>query len=254
MTSTFKKRSFFACHVALAFLLGFYLLNCQQAFADPNSYLIPKKVHRSHAPNPGMLPDNETSECKSSTQTKKNEYSSYDLFFQRQDHNFVPCKIIKKQSILTTQEMSINILPHLAFKVLEKEVPDSYMGVVPFDLNGDGRDEYIVRGGQPSGGTQFYFLQKQNRKWKLITYFSGGFVLSPLTDLNGLTKKQKSYYKITFWHRYGMNETHEYELVYKNGEYIEVSDKTVSIDTLKSYEFLKLMRELNGFLRLEQWN
>jgi hypothetical protein len=233
-----------------AFII-FFVFSPQLVFAESNTQSVSRKAHQSISL---MQLDNETAECKRFNQTEISQFSSYDLFFQRQDHNSVPCKSINQKSILVSREQSIDILPVEAIKTIEKEAPDSYLGVVPFDLNADGIDEYIVRGGQPSGGTQFYFLQKQNKKWKLITYFSGGFVLSPANKLAGLNEKQKRYYKITYWHRYGMNDTWQYDLIYKNGEYQQHSELQIPIEVLHTHDFLERMRMLNGFLRLNQWN
>lgn len=229
----------------------FLVFNPPLVFAETNAQHLLRKAHQSISL---IQPDNETSECKKFNQTQITQFSSSDLFFQRQDHNSVPCKLINQQSMLVSREQSINVLPIEAIKTIEKEAPDSYLGVVPFDLNGDGTDEYIVRGGQPSGGTQFYFLEKQNKKWKLITYFSGGFVLSPADKLTGLNEKQKRYYKITYWHRYGRNDTWQYDLIYKNGEYQSHGEIQIPLNVLHTYEFLERMRMLNGFLRLSQWN
>lgn len=228
----------------------FFIFNPQVVFAESNAQSVSRKPHQSVAL---MRPDNQTSECKKFNQTESNRFSSYDLFFQRQDHNSGPCESINQKSIPGSRQQSIDILPAEAIKTIEKEAPDSYLGVVPFDLNGDGIDEYIVRGGQPSGGTQFYFLQKQNKKWKLLTYFSGGFVLIPLSYSTRIIKKNR-YYRIIYWHRFGMNDTWQYQLIYEKGQYREVSKLRISLDVLKSHDFLEKMRMLNGFLRLSQWN
>lgn len=172
------------------------------------------------------------------------EYTSFDLFFSKTFFNSVACKASRNE---------VDVLPSTAYKALKKQ-EDSFTHVIAFDLNSDGVNEYIVQGSEPSGGTQFYFLQKQNNKWKLITYISGGFVLGSSYDVTGLTKQQKKYEKITYWHRYGMRDTHQYELVYKSAEYKQINDGTIPEVLLTSHDFLELMRELNGFNSIDQWN
>ena len=171
------------------------------------------------------------------------EYTSYDLFFSYTYYDSVNCKNRRSHNVE---------LPDDALKAL-KDYPDIYKSVAEFDLNYDGIDEYIVQGSAPSGGTQFYFIQKQKNKWRVIASISGGFVLSYMDDS---VKKgfDKSYIKITSWHRFGKDDTWQYDLLFKKGEYDVASEQPIPLVLLHKKDFIQMMLDLNGFQGYGDWN
>lgn len=171
------------------------------------------------------------------------EYTSFDLFFSYTYYDSVNCKNRRSHNV---------DLPEEALKAL-KDYPDTYKSVAEFDLNYDGVDEYIVQGSAPSGGTQFYFIQKQKNKWRVIASISGGFVLSYMDDS---VKKgfDKSYIKITSWHRFGKDDTWQYDLLFKKGEYDVASEQPIPLVLLHKKDFIQMMLDLNGFQGYGDWN
>jgi len=171
------------------------------------------------------------------------EYTSFDLFFSDTYYDSVNCKNRRSHFVG---------LPDEALKAL-KDYPDSYKSVAEFDLNYDGINEYIVQGSAPSGGTQFYFIQKQKDKWRVIACISGGFVLSYMDDS---VKKgfNKSYIKITSWHRFGKDDTWQYELLFKKNEYEVASEQAIPLVLLHKKDFIQMMLDLNGFQGYGDWN
>ena len=128
-----------------------------------------------------------------------------------------------------------------------------YMDGVFFDLNYDNVDEYIVKGDSPSGGTSFYFFQKQKNKWKLILTINGGFVLGPYDYYEDRLKNiNKSYSKVTNWSRSGVDDTYQTEYVYINGKYEMLSEQKIPLVLLHQKEFLDLMVRLND--KGVRWN
>jgi hypothetical protein len=157
------------------------------------------------------------------------EFTSQDLFFSSEPYKSANCIEDKDRKIELDQQ---------AWDLLKKEYPDTYMQVVPFDLVGDKQEEFIVQGSSPSGGTNFYFLEKKNRKWKVILAISGGFTISGE--------------EITNWSRSGVDETWQTVYSYSKGSYKETSRQAVPLVLLHQKGFIELMMKLNE--RGVKWN
>ena len=170
------------------------------------------------------------------------EYTSQDLFFDSSLYISSSCQLMN----------GVNKPPPELVEVINKTT-QYFMDGVFFDLNYDKVDEYIVKGDSPSGGTTFYFFQKQKNKWKVILIIDGGFVLSSYDYTEDKLKNiNKSYSKITNWSRSGVDETYQTEYVYINGKYEILSEQKVPLVLLHQKEFLDLMVRLND--KGVRWN
>lgn len=157
------------------------------------------------------------------------EFTSQDLFFSSEPYKSANCIEDKDRKIELDQQ---------AWDLLNKEYPDNYMQAVPFDLVGDKQEEFIVQGSSPSGGTNFYFLEKKNGKWKIILAITGGFTISGE--------------EITNWSRSGIDETWQTVYSYSKGSYKETSRQAVPLALLHQKGFIELMMRLNE--RGVKWN
>ena len=163
------------------------------------------------------------------------EYTSQDLFFDGSLYISSFC-----------QSMNGGKKPPPELVEVINKTTQYFMDGVFLDLDYDKVDEYIVKGDSPSGGTSFYFFQKQKNKWKVILTINGGFVLSPYDYYEDKLKNiNKSYSKITNWSRSGVDETYQTEYVYINGKYEMLSEQKVPLVLLHKKEFLELMVRLN---------
>lgn len=151
------------------------------------------------------------------------EFTSYDLFFSPTPYKSANCIEAKDRTIKFDDN---------AWKLLKKEYPDTYKQAVPFDLVGDKQEEFIVQGSSPSGGTNFYFLEKRKGKWKLILAITGGFTISGE--------------EVTNWHRVGFDETWQTVYTYSKGSFKVKSEQAVPLILLHDKSFLELMTKLNG--------
>ena len=157
------------------------------------------------------------------------EFTSQDLFFSSEPYKSANCIEDKDRKIELDQQ---------AWDLLNKEYPDNYMQAVPFDLVGDKQEEFIVQGSSPSGGTNFYFLEKKNGKWKIILAITGGFTISGE--------------EITNWSRSGIDETWQTVYSYSKGSFKETSRQAVPLILLHQKGFIELMMKLNE--RGVRWN
>lgn len=157
------------------------------------------------------------------------EFTSQDLFFSSEPYKSANCIEDKDRKIELDQQ---------AWDLLNKEYPDNYIQAVPFDLVSDKQEEFIVQGTSPSGGTNFYFLEKKNGKWKVILAISGGFTISGE--------------EITNWSRSGVDETWQTVYSYSKGSYKEKSRQAVPLVLLHQKGFIELMMKLNE--RGVRWN
>ena len=157
------------------------------------------------------------------------EFTSQDLFFSSEPYKSANCIEDKDRKIELDQQ---------AWDLLNKEYPDNYMQAVPFDLVGDKQEEFIVQGSSPSGGTNFYFLEKKKGKWKIILAITGGFTISGE--------------EITNWSRSGIDETWQTVYSYSKGSYKETSRQAVPLTLLHQKGFIDLMMKLNE--RGVKWN
>lgn len=151
------------------------------------------------------------------------EFTSYDLFFSPTPYKSANCIEDKDRKIELDKQ---------AWDLLNKEYPDTYKQAVPFDLVSDKQEEFIVQGSSPSGGTNFYFLEKRNGKWKIILVITGGFTIRGN--------------EITNWSRSGFDETWQTVYTYSKGSYKETSRQAVPLILLHQKGFIDLMMKLNG--------
>lgn len=157
------------------------------------------------------------------------EFTSQDLFFSSEPYKSANCIEDKDRKIELDKQ---------AWDLLNKEYPDTYMQAVPFDLVSDKQEEFIIQGSSPSGGTNFYFLEKKNGKWKIILAITGGFIISGK--------------EITSWSRSGIDETWQTVYSYSTGSYKETSRQAVPLTLLHQKGFIELMMKLNE--RGVKWN
>ena len=151
------------------------------------------------------------------------EFTSLDLFFNSEPYKSANCIEDKDRRIELDQK---------ALDLLNKEYPDTYKQAIPFDLVGDKQEEFIVQGSSPSGGTNFYFLEKNKGKWKIILAITGGFTISGN--------------EITNWSRSGVDDTWQTVYSYSKGSYKETSRQAVPLALLHQKGFIELMMKLNG--------
>ena len=168
------------------------------------------------------------------------EFTSQDLFFSSEPYKSANCIEDKDRKIELDQQ---------AWNLLSKEYPDNYIQAVPFDLVGNEQEEFIVQGSSPSGGTNFYFLEKKNGKWQIILTITGGFVIGSIDEvIDGHIDKKydANAYQITSWGRSGVDDTWQTKYLYSNGEYVEASTQSVPLILLHQEGFIELMMKLNG--------
>ena len=176
------------------------------------------------------------------------EFTSQDLFFSVNPYKSANCIEDKDRKIELNQQ---------AWDLLNKEYPDTYLQTVPFDLVGGKQEEFIVQGSSPSGGTNFYFLENKNGKWKVILVITGGFTISGIDwnlEKGQISKREVSTpsYKITNWYRTGFDNTWQSTYVYSKGSYKLLSAQLVPLSLLHQKGFIELMMKLNE--RGVRWN
>jgi hypothetical protein len=89
-----------------------------------------------------------------------------------------------------------------------------------------------------SGGRGFVFLEKQHGKWKVITRFTGGFILNNRWTPSTYNPK---YLTMTVWSRTGAAETWQDLYAYKNNKYKVVNSQQVPLTVLYSKDFQEML-------------
>lgn len=89
------------------------------------------------------------------------------------------------------------------------------VSAIPYDLDGNGRPEYLVRSGQGYSGGALYLIMaaRPNGRWRQIGRLQGGFNLA---SRNGLKGSQHA--RIETWSRHGGQIYHTF-YTYRRGRY-----------------------------------
>lgn len=88
--------------------------------------------------------------------------------------------------------------------------------VIPYDLDGDGRPEHLVRSGERySGGTLYLVMAARPKgRWRQIGMLQGGFNLASRDGL-----KASQHVRIETWSRHGGQIVHTF-YTYRRGRYV----------------------------------
>lgn len=127
------------------------------------------------------------------------------------------------------------------------------------DLNYDKKDEIVVKS-QRLGGAfldAYVFFENKNNKWQHILTFTGGFILNnqhPDWFNKKYNDKDKMYYTITQWQRFGSADTWQHVFVYKNDKYVFINSQRVPLTVLYQKDFQKMLLEINGHPLSGDWN
>ena len=139
----------------------------------------------------------------------------------------------------------------------DNEIYDELVAFV--DLNYDKKDEIVVKS-QRLGGAfldAYVFFENKNNKWQHILTFTGGFILNnqhPDWFNKKYSDKDKMYYTITQWQRFGGAETWQNVFVYKDDKYVFINEQRVPLTVLYQKDFQKMLLEINGHPLSGYWN